>query len=559
MSVTLKPAVPEAASLVRPPHPCPAWVWAVPAAAGLAASLAAIGHQVLWQDELATFSASTRSLHALAALARERDAVLTPYYGFMHFWIDLFGSSPTALRLPSAVAMAVAAAATALIGARLFGPRAGLLAGLLLALVPEISRYGQDARPYVITVMLCAVATLLLLRAVESPGWARWTFYALSLAALGAAQLTGLFIVGAHGVGVASAWRRTRDSRLAGWLAACMAAAMLLIPILYMALKQTAQVAGVAPTSWHGISSLPAQLFGSGLVALAVIALAALAVRRYRTASLFCLALAIVPVILVLLVSIEQPLLRPRYLLYTLIGWALLAGATLSRLRKAQAGLALAVVLALALPSQLAVRSETLNHNQPDYRAISQIIETHLRRGDAIVMPTVRGIRFRVGLRVYLPARDHPTDVLRTRTAVASASLDASECAPATCIGSPARIWVGCDRERLCAHNPLSGLKPETARAIEAKGYVREHSWRVDGGAISLFRATRLPAEARKLQILTPLRDRGEPRIKELAEALQGYPGACRAAGRGTGARRDRDQGQPGVKITGAGLAGASK
>ena len=463
--------------------------WALPAAAALAASLLAIGHQVLWQDELATFTASTRSLHALAELARQRDAVLAPYYAFIHVWIDLFGTSPTALRIPSALAMAAAAGITALIGARLFDPGAGVVAGVLLAFLPEVSKYGQEARPYALAVMLCALSTLLLLRGLERPTPARWTLYGLSLAALGTAQLTGLFIVGGHAVGVAMAWRQGRDLRLAGWLAACAAAALLLGPLVYAALHQTEQVAGVAPTSVSTVVALPADLFGSGLVALTVIALAVVAARRLRCEELFCAALAIMPVLLVMLVSVEQPLLRSRYLLYTLLGWALLAGAGLSRHGKATTALALAAIVALGLPGQLAVRSGTVNERQPDYRAIAQVMQGRVRPSDAIVMPTEHGIRFRIGLQVYLPADAHPRDVLKTRSPAAGGSLDAWECLPATCIGSPRRIWVGCDLEERCTRNPLSGLKSETAHALVARGYVVEKVWRVDGGAISLYAA----------------------------------------------------------------------
>lgn len=461
----------------------PAHVWALPAAATLLASLLAIGHQVLWQDELATYTAATRSFGELIDLAKERDAVLAAYYALMNLWTDVFGASPESLRIPSALAMATAAAVTARIGARLFGSDAGLVAGLLLALLPAISEYGQEARPYAFAVLGAAVATLMLLRALEDPRSVRWILYALSLSALGAVQLTAVLIALAHAVAVGASWRQTHDRRLVGWLIACVAAVVAVTPILLLASRQT-QLSGVAETTWTAIGALPGELFGEAFVAGAVIGLGLLAPFRGRGASLLCLLIALVPVVLILLISIEQPLLRPRYLLPTLLGWSLLAGATLARYGRYKTAVLLLVLLALGMPKQLDLRSKTLNASQPNYEAIAAIMSDEVRDGDAIVLPSERGVRFRIGLEAYLPARNAPHDVLATRTPAAAASLDSWECIPATCIGTPARLWVGCDRS---CDDPLSGLKPETAEIIQRQGYFPLRIWQVEGGAISLY------------------------------------------------------------------------
>jgi len=467
-------------------------VWVPPAALALVICLAGIGHQALWQDELATLTASTRSLTALVDLAREVDAVLAPYYAVMHAWTKVFGASPVALRVPSALAMAATAGVTALLGARLFNPRAGLLAGLLLAVVPAVSAFGQDARPYAIVFVLAATSTLFLLHAIERPRAWRWTLYGLAVSALGAAQVTALALVGAHSIAVAGAWRRTHDRWLLGWLVACAGATAVLLPLLYAGSRQTEQVARIPETSWHAIGALPEGLFGSPVVAGTVIGLALLTAFRSREAGWMCLALAIVPVVLVILISVELPLLEPRYLLFTVIGWVLLAGATLSRYRGPEAAAALLAVGGLAVPTQLAAREATKNDNQPDYDAIAEVLEGEVREGDAIVMPSERGIRFRIGLEAYVQDEARPDDVLAIQNAADAAALDSRECQPVTCFGSPRRMWVGCDRR--CA-NPLSGLKRETAKRLEGLGYRRKRVWRVDGGAISLYTRPRSPSE----------------------------------------------------------------
>ncbi|AXO36528.1 hypothetical protein MicB006_4259 [Micromonospora sp. B006] len=163
----------------------------------LAVTLAGIGHAQPWRDELATWSAATRPLSDLARMTRTIDAATGPYYLLMHGWTAVAGTSPTALRLPSALAMAVAAALTGRLGAVLVGRRAGLLAGLLFAVLPATSRYGQEARPYALATLFAVLATLLLVEALRRPGRWRWARYAAAVAALGLLHLLALTLLAA--------------------------------------------------------------------------------------------------------------------------------------------------------------------------------------------------------------------------------------------------------------------------------------------------------------------------------------------------------------------------
>jgi mannosyltransferase len=218
-------------------------------------------------------------------------------------------------------------------------------------------------------------------------------------------------------------------------------------------------------------------------VAGAVIGLGLLAAFRHGRASLLCIALAVVPVVVLLALSLEVTFLRSRYLQFTILGWALLAGATMSRFGRPEAVALLLGILVLGLPAQLDRRSATRNAENPDYRAIVRIMEDRTREGDAIVMPRERR-SFRVGLQVHLPDEAWPEDVLAIRSAAAAGALDSLECQPATCIGSPRRIWVGCHG---ACRDPLSGINSETAEALTEKGYAPDRVWHVEGGAISLY------------------------------------------------------------------------
>src|SRR5258708_28869926 len=196
--------------------------------------------------------------------------------------VRLGGSGELVTRLPSAVAMAVAAVAVAAVGGRLVSPRAGLAAGLVFAVLPPVSLYGQDARPYAITVALAAIASYLLVRAMEadrSGSRYRWmTGYAVCVAALGILDIFGLLLVVAHAVTVGLRCLRASDagagasgagasgataarSLAVSWLAAAVAGTPPAPPLLALALGQRGALSPVSPPRLRAVSS-PAALFG---------------------------------------------------------------------------------------------------------------------------------------------------------------------------------------------------------------------------------------------------------------------------------------------------------
>ena len=113
------------------------------------------------------------------------------------------------MRAPSAMAMGVCAGLVASLGTRLVGRRVGLRAGLVFALLPIVSRYGQEARPYALAAMFATLSSLLLLRLLERPGqFARAACYAAALTGLGLTHLLALLVLPAH---LACCVRFTRD------------------------------------------------------------------------------------------------------------------------------------------------------------------------------------------------------------------------------------------------------------------------------------------------------------------------------------------------------------
>src|SRR4051794_26981765 len=116
----------------------------------------------------------------------------------MHGWTSLFGDSVLSLRLPSILAMSAAAALTGELGRQLLGSTPGAVAGVLLFLIPNISRYAAEARPYAWVCLMSILAVLLLYRALAQPGAARWAAYTAAILGLGLGNLVALAALAGH-------------------------------------------------------------------------------------------------------------------------------------------------------------------------------------------------------------------------------------------------------------------------------------------------------------------------------------------------------------------------
>ena len=125
------------------------------------------------------------------------------------------------MRLLSVLAMAGAAACVTLAGRRLAGARAGLLAGLVFALLPSVSRFAQEVRFYAPEVLAVALATLLLLRALDAPSVRRWAAYGVCLAVVGYIDVIALSVVLGHAAGAALRWWQDKDAGRTGASVSC--------------------------------------------------------------------------------------------------------------------------------------------------------------------------------------------------------------------------------------------------------------------------------------------------------------------------------------------------
>lgn len=398
------------------PVAVPLWMPAVPALVTLAVVLWGIGEPSYTRDEAATLSAVQRPFAEMLRMLGNVDVGHAGYYVVMWPIVRLVGSGELATRLPSALAMAVAAAAVTGLGRRLVSPRAGLAAGLVFAIMPAVSLYGHTMRPYAMATALAAAASYLLVRAIQAAaagagvrGWL--TGYAALLVVLGYIHPLALLLVAAHAVPVAQAWLRSGGaaagrgaapgrgaaagrSLALGWLAAAVAAVVLTSPLIVLTRKQTAPInwakAPVA-SSIIGLTKLvgpPLMVAAAALAVLCAIVVTAAAGRARLRARLpsdlvtLCLPWLIVPPAILIGVSVITPVYTFRYIMFCAPAAAVLLGAGLAALGW-RAGTAAFVIIAV-----LAVSAQRQLHDAPggdDIRQVDQIIATNMRPGDGLM------------------------------------------------------------------------------------------------------------------------------------------------------------------------------
>ncbi len=119
-----------------------------------------IDNQSLWYDEGASARASERPAGQIIR-DTARDIHPPGYYLLLAGWEDFAGASDLALRLPSALFGALAAALVYAIGSRFFGRWVGLVAAVLAAANPFQVWYGQEARMYAMLGAVSAASVLL--------------------------------------------------------------------------------------------------------------------------------------------------------------------------------------------------------------------------------------------------------------------------------------------------------------------------------------------------------------------------------------------------------------
>ncbi|MGW2634829.1 glycosyltransferase family 39 protein [Streptomyces chattanoogensis] len=348
----------------------------------------------VWRDEAATWQVAQRSTADIWHMLGNVDVVHGLYYFLMHGFFACFGAGTTVLRLPSVLATAVAAACVAVLGHRLAGFWAGLGAGLAFGLLPAVQFYLQEGRPYALVAAGAGMSTLLLVTMLKGRDRAaRWAAYGATVLVCGLLNWLSLLILPAHAATLI--WSRTPRRLCIRWVVTSSAALAGVLPLMVFSGGQSDQVSWIPPLTWH-------MMIGPAVL-LAIGGLGAVADRPragHLSAAAVGLPLLAVPQISLIGISLVQPLFLDRYILFSMMGLALLIGAGLGaavraatpRYPRASAWLVpvlLAVAVAALLPQSLAKRSPASRVD--DVLAIAEDVQRLKRTGASVLfVPAAR-------------------------------------------------------------------------------------------------------------------------------------------------------------------------
>jgi uncharacterized membrane protein len=329
---------------------------ALAVAVGLVARLLHLEHKPLWLDEVLTLNRAHLAPHALVADSFANRHM--PSYFLIVRWFAQLGDDAATLRLPSVLFGALSVGVLYAIGRRLGGRTAGIVAALLLALSPQQVQYGQEARSYTLETLLIVIALWGIVRIAQAPVQsgrgvlAGWGAYVLgTVGALDVLAGAAPWLIAAN-LAFLLIWRAQGAQRRAfarHWAGAHGMIGVLCLPLYALLIAggdghMAAKFNWIPRLSWHGVwvsfastylmrasavvhlDLLPAAVPVLAPIVGGLAVIGAWRLRHRPDGGAVVLAAACLPA-MVIAVSLFQPLLLPRYILWSAAPFFLLAGA----------------------------------------------------------------------------------------------------------------------------------------------------------------------------------------------------------------------------------------
>jgi mannosyltransferase len=366
-----------------------------------------LGTHSLFLDESVSSTLATVPWHRFTDVVTHREANMALYYLLLRGWV-VFGHSEIALRSLSVVFAVGALWVLIMLARSLFGRRAALLAGLLLAVNPLYVQFAQDVRGYSLALLLVSASCFFFVRGIQridNPSRFCWTAYTVVTALAAYSNFWAALVPVAQALSLAFLppgripWRRL--------LTSAVALVVLLVPLGL--LIESTDSAGVDWASGSSAGRLFTHIRGSVPHAVldlfvlaaagAVVAVVVLGRRRPSFGSLFarqwpvCFTACwlVVPVATVVMLSlVDRPLLVVRYLMVSLpaavllLAWVIGRVAALAR----RGAMALAVVLLVLLVGASAAGAAQwyANGGPQDFRSAVGYIADRAQPGDGMLI-----------------------------------------------------------------------------------------------------------------------------------------------------------------------------
>jgi 4-amino-4-deoxy-L-arabinose transferase-like glycosyltransferase len=128
-----------------------------------------LGHQGFWYDEANTAFLMRRPFGDMLGLLPTNESTPPLYYCVAWLWTRVFGPGEAGLRSLSALFGVLVIPVAYALGSAAVSRRVGVVAAALVAFNPLLIWYSQEARSYILLVLLTALALLALVHALRNP------------------------------------------------------------------------------------------------------------------------------------------------------------------------------------------------------------------------------------------------------------------------------------------------------------------------------------------------------------------------------------------------------
>lgn len=415
------------------------------------------------------------------------------YYFLLRGWVAPAGHTEYALRFFSLLFGVLCVPLTAALGTRLLNRSAATFAAALMAASPYIVWYGQEVKMYTLVPGLALLALYGLRQGMDKGGgW--WILQVVATTLLLYTHIWGALLIPLQILWLLVEWPRWRPR----WRGALIGMALLTLPYLPLAFWQMPAVLVRRETGFphHTLGEMALILlngWSTGILsrgwpwgALACGGMAALGLTLglarplLRRAALFLALWMTVPLLIIWLISLRQPLFTDRYLIWVAPAFYLLAGTGFGVGVQRRKGVAIRglVILAMLVIFGVNLHAQATVPIKSDVRAAAAYVESRYRPGDLLLfqIPHIRyTFDYYFGPTDYLWA-----DGLYTNHRTAEGGYRLSEEAAgrwtALVVGDHTRVWlVASEVEMWDERNLVQGwLEEMFTRADEA------HFTRVD-------------------------------------------------------------------------------
>lgn len=369
-----------------------------------------------WLDELSTYTYSTGTFSEMWAMMATGTDYNPPLFFFLeHFVIQIFGANEIGLRFLPALFGTLVIPVMYLVGKEFEDTYVGVIAAAVFTFSPFLIFYSQEARPYMLVLLLCAVLLWLFIRAMKSEEGKDWIYVAIVAAIVVWTHFYAILFVLA--LALHALWYNR--FKLRTLLSPAILGAALILPIIFVLIPLFLKHTSHAPT--YGMQGIVliynAAIQGFGFadyaaavgLALFVLGMMWMVPREPKKAYLILLIIG-VTVITSIWMSYKMPML-PRYMVFMLIPLSLGIATSYKSIKNlgdhTPIKITAVIIILFAVIAVPYYSSYYQQYSKENWRGIANELESITSPGDTIVVVPYY-VRGTLGF-YYSPTRDKTT------------------------------------------------------------------------------------------------------------------------------------------------------